>query len=83
VTALPKPLAGNEIIAKVLVGFARFYNLVEHRTRPARVNGLPGFVLSTVQGELIQTIALEPDSHGLIRAIYVVRNPEKLQRVSP
>jgi len=82
-TAVPKPLVGNEIIAKVLVGFARFYNPMEHRMRRARVNGLPGLVLSTVHGELIQTIALEPDSNGLIRAIYVMRNPEKLQRVVP
>jgi RNA polymerase sigma-70 factor (ECF subfamily) len=83
VTAVPKPLTGNELIAKVLIGFARLYNPVEHRMRRARVNGLPGFVLSTARGELIQTIALEPGAHGRIKAIYIMRNPEKLQRVSP
>lgn len=83
VTAVPKPLVGNELIAKVLIGFARFYNPVEHRMRRARVNGLPGFVLSTVQGELIQTIALEPGEGGVIKAIYIMRNPEKLQGVAP
>jgi len=30
-----------------------------------------------------QTIALEPGADGLISAIYVVRNPEKLGHVAP
>lgn len=83
VTAVPKPLIGNEIIAKALIGFTRFYNPQEHRMRRARVNGLPGFVLSTVHGELIQTMALEVDASGMIKAIYVMRNPEKLLKVKP
>jgi len=82
-TAVPKPLVGNEIIAKAVIGFARLYNPRDYRARAARVNGLPGFVVSTVQGELIQTVALEPDGNGRIKAIYVMRNPEKLRGVAP
>ncbi|HZW21983.1 sigma-70 family RNA polymerase sigma factor [Noviherbaspirillum sp.] len=82
-TAVPKPLVGNEIIARAVIGFVRLYNPRDYRTRPARVNGLPGFVVSSVQGELIQTIALEPDGNGRIKAIYVMRNPEKLRGVAP
>lgn len=83
VTSVPKPLVGNELVAKVVIGFSRLYNPQEHRLRRARVNGLPGFVLSTVQGELIQTIAIEPNGNGLIKAIYVMRNPDKLHGVTP
>lgn len=83
VTAVPKPLFGRDLIAKVLIGFARQYDPVKHRMRPARVNGLPGCVISTAEGELIQTIALEAGDAGLIKAIYVMRNPEKLQLVAP
>jgi len=82
-TAVPKPLVGSELIAKAVIGFARLYNPRDYRTRRARVNGLPGFVVSSVQGELIQTIALEPDGDGRIKAIYVMRNPEKLRGVAP
>lgn len=43
------------------------------------INGLPGFI-SIEQGDAWQTTALEID-HGLIAAIYVVRNPDKLRHV--
>ncbi|WP_292937089.1 sigma-70 family RNA polymerase sigma factor [Noviherbaspirillum sp.] len=83
VTAVPQPLFGRDQIAKVLIGFARLYDAQVHRTRPARINGLPGFVISTVHGELVQTVALEPGAPGEIKAIYVTRNPDKLQMVAP
>ncbi len=41
------------------------------------VNGLPGFITLEADGEL-QTTALEIED-GKIAAIYVVRNPDKLQ----
>jgi RNA polymerase sigma-70 factor, ECF subfamily len=83
VNAVPRPVHGNVKVAQVLIGFARFYSLDEHRMRPARINGLPGAVISTISGEIIQTIALEPGDGGVIKAIYVMRNPEKLRLVSP
>lgn len=83
VTAVPKPLFGRDVIAKALIGFARQYDPATHRMRPARINGLAGCVISTVDGELIQTIALEADGLGHVRAIYVMRNPEKLKLVPP
>lgn len=83
VTAVPKPLVGRDLVAKVLLGFARQADPQQYRTRRATVNGLPGFVVSTTAGALVQTIALEPDANGLIKAIYVMRNPDKLQRVAP
>ena len=47
--------------------------------RFARINGLPGLVLDLADGP--QTMALELDPEGLIAAIYIVRNPEKLGHV--
>jgi len=49
--------------------------------RPARINGLPGVVMSDAEG--VQTFAFEPGENGTLAAIYIVRNPEKLRRVTP
>jgi RNA polymerase sigma-70 factor (ECF subfamily) len=43
------------------------------------INGLPGFVSREADGEL-QTTALEIDN-GMIKAIYVMRNPDKLRHL--
>jgi RNA polymerase sigma-70 factor (ECF subfamily) len=45
----------------------------------ARVNGYPGFVLTLADGP--ETVAFQPGEDGLIAAIYMVRNPEKLAHV--
>ncbi len=82
-TAVPKPLSGRELVAKVIIGFARQYDPQGYRMRPARINGLPGCVISTMEGELVQTVALEAGKQGKISAIYVMRNPVKLQLVKP
>jgi RNA polymerase sigma-70 factor (ECF subfamily) len=47
--------------------------------RIAMINGLPGFVSREADGEL-QTTALEIDD-GMIKAIYVMRNPDKLRHL--
>ena len=47
--------------------------------RTAFINGLPGFVTREADGEL-QTTALEI-SDGLVKAIYVMRNPDKLRHL--
>jgi RNA polymerase sigma-70 factor (ECF subfamily) len=83
VSAVPRMLAGRDRIAKVLVGFGRFHARNGLVARPARVNGLPGFVYSTQMGEVVQTTALEITRDGLIGAIYIVRNPDKLRAVRP
>ena len=45
------------------------------------INGLPGMIVSGPAG-LIQTTAFELDG-DVIRAIYVVRNPDKLRHLTP
>ena len=47
--------------------------------RTARINGYPGLVLSFGDGP--ETIAFQPGDDGLIAAVYMVRNPEKLGHV--
>ncbi|WP_372784204.1 RNA polymerase sigma factor SigJ [Phenylobacterium sp.] len=45
----------------------------------ARINGYPGFVLTLADGPA--TVAFQPGQDGLIAAVYMVRNPEKLAHV--
>ncbi|MEO7467631.1 MAG: RNA polymerase sigma factor SigJ, partial [Sphingobium limneticum] len=42
-------------------------------------NGLPGFVTREADGE-VQTTALDI-ADGMVRAIYIMRNPDKLRHV--
>lgn len=83
VNAVPRPVIGRDKVAQVIIGFARHVAPEEVRVRRAQINGLAGFVMSGADGTLIQTLAIEPDEQGQIRAIYVMRNPDKLQRVEP
>src|SRR5262252_2845299 len=51
----------------------------DFRVRFATVNGLPGVVVDAPEGT-VQTSAFEIDG-DVIRALYVVRNPEKLRHL--
>lgn len=78
VAAVPKRLHGAAKVAQVLLGFAKLYAPGAIEVRLANVNGLPGFVVYGSDGNLIQTIVLEPSADDRIQAIYVQRNPDKL-----
>ncbi len=79
-SAALRVLVGREDIMNLLQGLAwrhgssRFIAI-----EPARINGYPGFILSEADG--VETIAFEPGADGLIAAIYVVRNPDKLEHL--
>lgn len=82
VSAVSRPLQGRARVAKALVGFSRLSGELGWRFEPARVNGLPGcIVLDRATGGLTQTIALAPSisEPGRIGAVYIQRNPDKLQ----
>ena len=84
VAALPRPLQGGALIAKTFIGFARLPTSRAWRLEPARINGLPGcLVFDDETGQLLQTIALAPSATepGRIGALYIQRNPDKLQGV--
>lgn len=63
--------------------FARVSGKDEHRpilVRTAIIDGLPGYISYNPDGRL-QTTALDVEQ-GRIRAIYIVRNPDKLTHIS-
>lgn len=82
--AISRPLHGGLAVAKTFIGFCKLPNSIAWRMEPVRVNGMPGYlVFDDASGQLVQTIALalsaaEP---GLINALYIQRNPDKLQGV--
>jgi len=84
VSAVPRPLKGGALIAKVFIGFAKLPTSRAWRLESASINGLPGCVIfDDSTGQLVQTIALAPSTTelGRIGALYIQRNPEKLQGV--
>jgi RNA polymerase sigma-70 factor, ECF subfamily len=78
--AAAQPLLGFDEVMKAHKALAVLFR--KHGSsliRTAMINGLPGFVTREADGEL-QTTALEIDN-GLITAIYVMRNPDKLRHL--
>lgn len=80
VPASPRPLSGiTEVMARHVQLVQEFIESPSVLIRYAVINGLPGFV--TVEGEgIVQTTALQIEE-GKIVAIYITRNPDKLQHV--
>jgi RNA polymerase sigma-70 factor (ECF subfamily) len=79
-TAALRPLVGREDVVGLIKGLAsRAVWPPGGALRLARINGALGVVLDGPDGA--QTIAFEPAENGLIGAIYIVRNPDKLQRL--
>lgn len=80
-----RPAAGRIILGafEVLRSFAAIARITRGRTgnllRYAYVNGLPGFVTREADG-ILQTTALLIEGEQ-IKAIYVMRNPDKLQHL--
>lgn len=86
VSALPRPLHGNEVIARTFIGFAKMPAHLGWRLVPTTVNGLPGCLIfdDLADGRLVETIALAPAPRepGRVAAMYVQRNPDKLLAVA-
>lgn len=75
-TAALRPVAGPEKIARFLLGIAAMPDL---RLAPAVINGSAGAV--AYQGAtVITTITVRASGDG-VRALYFVRNPDKLARI--
>jgi RNA polymerase sigma-70 factor (ECF subfamily) len=83
VSALPRPLQGGAVIARVFIGFTNLPTSRGWRLEPARINGMPGVLVfdDLNAGQLVQTIALAPSATdpGRVGAVYIQRNPDKLQ----
>jgi RNA polymerase sigma-70 factor (ECF subfamily) len=77
--ALPRVIVGAHDVADLLGAIARLYRQMPSKlVRYTFVNGLPGFVTEEPDG--LQTTALLIDE-GRIKAVYVMRNPDKLRHL--
>ena len=73
-------LDGADRTAKFLIGVTQKGWREDFTLRLATINGLPGVIVDGPEG-LVQTAAFEIDG-DLIRALYVVRNPDKLRHLA-
>ncbi|MDB4963085.1 MAG: polymerase, sigma-24 subunit, subfamily [Myxococcales bacterium] len=74
------PIFGRAKIMRFIEGTKTKRALPSAETaRPARINGLPGFVLRGDEG--VETIAIETSGERIV-ALYIVRNPDKLRHLS-
>jgi len=81
-SALPLPIVGPDKVARVTVsGLVKLMTL-EPLQRIIEINGRPGIV-SYVNGHAQSVFMIEVDDKELIRAIYIVTNPEKLTHLPP
>ncbi|MBR1164884.1 sigma-70 family RNA polymerase sigma factor [Bradyrhizobium elkanii] len=80
VPAPTEPLVGLDAAMERFAGLARLFALHPSRLiRYAIINGLPGFI-TVENGNVVQTTALHIENERVV-AIYVTRNPDKLQNV--
>ena len=80
VAAALNEIEGADRVARFVVGAARKGWREDFTVRFATINGLPGVIVEAPEGPL-QTAAFEIDG-GVIQALYVVRNPDKLRHLA-
>lgn len=81
VPAAMRPIVGFDKVMQFQTSLAQFFaKNMSRLLRYGFINGLPGF-LTIEHGDILQTTALQIDD-GKITAIYVIRNPDKLQHLS-
>ena len=77
-----RPIVGRaEVVALIESLRERGSLAVSGEVRLARINGYPGLIVPAPDGP--QTVTFEPDGAGRIAAIFIMRNPDKLARLSP
>jgi RNA polymerase sigma-70 factor (TIGR02957 family) len=76
--ALPHPVAGAAEVARLLAG-DWWRRDAERTVEQVQVNGGPGLLVRV--GGLIDGVLAVHVEHGLVKAAYHVRNPEKLTRM--
>jgi len=74
-------LDGSDRAARFLVGATRKGWRDDFTLRFASINGMPGIILDASEGP-VQTTTFDIED-GVIQALYVVRNPDKLRRLPP
>jgi RNA polymerase sigma-70 factor (ECF subfamily) len=81
VAAARNVIEGADRVAAFLAGVVRKGWTDDTTVRFDTINGLPGLIISR-PGGLLQTTAFEIDGE-VVRAIYIVRNPDKLRHLAP
>jgi len=80
VPASVAPAVGRDAVMKLFTALGRYFARSPSRLiRYAIIDGLPGFI-TLEAGNILQTTALQTEN-GRIAAIYVTRNPDKLERL--
>jgi RNA polymerase sigma-70 factor, ECF subfamily len=75
------PIVGYDAVLRVHEGLAKLFKSKGSKlVKYGFINGLPGFV-TLESDEIFQTTALEIEG-GKVVAVYVMRNPDKLQHLS-
>lgn len=81
VLAAINPLVGIERVVRLFAGLTRKFIAQPARfIQPMWIDGLPGYV-SRDRDDVLQTTAIEIED-GLITAIYITRNPDKLGHIT-
>ena len=80
VVAALNVIEGSDRVAAFLAGATRKGWTADMRVHFDTINGLPGMIVTGARG-LIQTNAFDIED-GIVKAIYVVRNPDKLQHLA-
>ena len=81
VAAVLFPLQGGARVAKAMIGFAKSNPPAGLRATFTLINGMAGVLINDAAGQVLQTIAFELNDRSQIAAIYVQRNPDKLQHI--
>jgi RNA polymerase sigma-70 factor, ECF subfamily len=80
VSAALNVIEGADHAARFLIGVARKAWRDDFTLRAVTINGLPGLIIDGPEGP-VQTAAFEIED-GRVRALYVVRNPDKLRHLN-
>ena len=80
--AIARPLVGADRVSRFWANLIRLGLRVGMRTEPAMVNGQPGAVVRTLDGLVINVMALDI-ADGRVQAIRSIVNPDKLGHLGP
>lgn len=80
VPSATRPIFGADRVARFLLGYASKAQFTESHFTPVSINGAPGLLLRhPLAGDGAYAFDLDATGTGRIRAVYVVRNPDKLR----
>jgi RNA polymerase sigma-70 factor, ECF subfamily len=74
------PIKGPDRIGRMLIGLRRFRSTDDSATRFVTINGSPGVISRNLDGS-VNAITFAFENHR-VKAVYIVRNPDKLAGIS-